>query len=318
MTAQGFITPVTNWFITELQRLIDLYPKPPLRIVSSENVYFADFIVNCRNMYYCFDCANSSDCIYVYDGFTSPSCMDCDYPAWAELCYESVDPFRCFNCSFTNICAVSRDLMFCDNCWNSNDLFGCVNLRNKQHCIFNRQLTPEDYKQKVKEYRKWPMEKILSMVEELKLRYPITQTIGENNVNSDYGNYINNDKNVYMGFDASQDENCAYLYDSFGAENCMDMTYGGNTGENTEVCYEIISSSEIFNCNYLLFTRNCLDSSYLFNCFGVKNCLGCVNLSQKQYCILNRQFSKEEYEQKSAEIMKMLAASNTGWANLTF
>jgi hypothetical protein len=35
---------------------------------------------------------------------------------------------------------------------------------------------------------------------------------------------------------------------------------------------------------------------YCENCFSCNNCFGCVGLRNKQFCILNKQYTKEEYE----------------------
>lgn len=37
------------------------------------------------------------------------------------------------------------------------------------------------------------------------------------------------------------------------------------------------------------------DSCYCDMCFSAQDCFGCFGLKQKQYCILNKQYSKEEY-----------------------
>lgn len=46
-----------------------------------------------------------------------------------------------------------------------------------------------------------------------------------------------------------------------------------------------------FNC-----FGNVRDLEYSGYCFGTSNCFGCVSLKKKQYLILNKQYSKEEYE----------------------
>ena len=40
---------------------------------------------------------------------------------------------------------------------------------------------------------------------------------------------------------------------------------------------------------------NTNDVEYSIFCRGCKNCFGCVGLNKKEYCILNRQYTKEEY-----------------------
>ncbi len=42
-----------------------------------------------------------------------------------------------------------RDLSYCRMCHSSNNLFGCVGLKKKQYCIFNKQYTKEEYEQLV-------------------------------------------------------------------------------------------------------------------------------------------------------------------------
>ena len=161
-------------------------------------------------------------------------------------------------------------------------------------------------------YKKWPAEKVLSAVEELKKRYPFTPKEGHNE-NSPYGNYIHFCKSCYMCFDAGHDEDCAYLYDSFYNKNCFDMTYAS---QHNQVSYEIVDSGNLFNCSFTVGSSDCHDSSFLYNCRNVKNSLGCNSLQNKQYCILNRQFTKEEYERISKQILEELKAKNLGWANI--
>lgn len=302
-------------FYKELQYLIDTIPKSPTKTTNCENCEYANSISNSKNIFFGFDSASCEDSMYIADSFDCKDVIDCDYAVSSELCYESVDPFKAYNCDYMSYCANIRDSSYCHWCWRSNDLFGCVNLVGKSFCVFNRQLTEQDYRQAVAYYRKWPAEKILGIVEDLKKRYPVTQTIEAFNENTTYGNYIHYNKNCYMCFDAAHDEDSAYLYDTFDAKICFDMTY---TVDNSQASYEVVSSLRIFNSEYVLFSKNCIDSSYLFNCLDVKNSLGCVNLAHKQYCILNRQFTKEDYERISKDIKAMLRKENEGWNNLYY
>lgn len=302
-------------FFTELNKLLSRFPQVPPEIVNSENSDYGQNLYYCQNQYICFDNAHCSDCIYVYDSYIAKNCMDCDYAVETELCYESVDPVNCFNGDYLEYCTSVRDAFYSANCINCNDIFGCVNLTSKSFCIFNRQLSEAEYREKVELYKKWPAERVLSMVEELKKRYPLTQTHEGHNEHSAYGNYIHYNKNCYLCFDAGHNENCGYLYDSFYNKTCYDMTYAS---QHNQLSCQIIDSANLFNCNYAVLSSSSDDSSYIFNCRNVKDCLGCVSLSNKQYCILNRQFSKERYEEVSKQILKELTSKNLSWANVTF
>lgn len=301
-------------FFKEFKRLVATQPKVPSHILNSEDCQYGDQIFYSKNLYTCFDCANCTDSLYLYDSYMCANCMDCDYSIESELCYECVDVYKSFNCEYLENCANMRDSSYCYICVDCHDVFGCSNLRNKSFCIFNRQFTEEEYKEKVKEFQALPAEKLLKMLEDLKQKYPWTQTNERNNENSPYGNYVYFNKNCYSCFDASRNQDCAYLYDSHRNTNSYDFTYS----VEGELCYEAIDSGYLFNCDYLAYSAHCQESAYLFNCANVKNSLGCVGLTHKEYCILNRQLTKEEYEKLSTEIKLDLKNKNLGWADLMF
>jgi hypothetical protein len=43
---------------------------------------------------------------------------------------------------------------------------------------------------------------------------------------------------------------------------------------------------------------------YCDSCISCKNCFGCIGLQHKEYCILNKQYSKEEYEKLKTKIIE--------------
>jgi hypothetical protein len=75
-------------------------------------------------------------------------------------------------------------------------------------------------------------------------------------------------------------------------KNCVD----GYWVLNSEICYENVDCDKCFNCFY---TNNCQNSKYLYycdNCSGCEYCYFCSNLNNLKYCILNKQYSKDDYE----------------------
>lgn len=301
-------------FFKELKRLIEADPKPPVHAENCENCNLADHVYYSKNLTYCFDCLKCTDCVYTYDSVRSAKCVDCDYVADSELLYECVDTLKSFNCEFLEDCSHMTDSSYSVGCRNCHDVFGCVNLRNKSFCIFNRQLSEEEYRTKIQQYKKWPAERVLAVVSELKKRYPVTQTHEENNENSAFGNYIYFNKNCYLCFDASYNTDSGYIYDSSEHKTSYDITQSSTN----ELSYEVTDSANCFNCNYVVYSAHCQDSSYVFNCLDVKNSLGVVGKAHKQYVILNRQFTKEEYERLSALILEDIKNKNLGWNDLTY
>lgn len=301
-------------FFKELKRLALAQPKLSTHSLNSENCEYGDQLYYCKNMINSFDDLNSNDGVYVFDSQICANCIDCDYAYESQLCYDSVTINKCFNSNYLDDCTSVRDSSYSYNCREGSYLFGCANLTGKSYCIFNRQLTEQEYNEKIQKFKSLPQEQIFQMLDALKKKFPITQTRGDNNENSPFGNYINNCKNSYMCFDSINLDNCGYNYDSGVIKDCFDVTFSGDS----EISYQIIDSTHLFNCNFAIWSGHCSDSSYILACGNVKNCLGCVDLYQREYCILNRQFTKEEYEIKSKQILEELKQKNMGWADLVF
>ncbi len=301
-------------FLKELQRIINSQPKEPIHETNCEDCQWSDYIYNSRNLFQCFDTANSTDSIYLFDSFMVVNSVDCDYTVEAELCYESVDAYKCYNSNYIDSCSRLRDSSYCYGCWDGNNLFGCASLRNKSFCIFNRQFTEEEYKQEIKKYEKLPPEKILELLDQVRNSLPATQTNEGNNENSPYGNYSYENRNSYLMFDAARNENSAYLYDTFDSKMIMDATYS----IHNQLTYETVDSANLFNCDFIVNSAQSHESSYLIDCFNVKSSLGCVNLKHKEFCLLNRQLTQEEYERESAVILKDLREKNLGWGSLKY
>lgn len=301
-------------FFKELKRLILSQPKLPSYSQNSEDCEYGDQIFYSKNLHNCFDCSNCTDSLFLYDSYMCANCMDCDYSIESELCYESVDAYKSFNCEFLENCANMRDSSYCYSCTDCHDVFGCSNLKSKSFCIFNRQFTEAEYREKIKQFKALPAKEVLEMLEDIKEKYPWTQTNEANNENSSYGNYIYFNKNCYLCFDATHNQDCAYLYDSHRNTSSYDFTYS----VQGELCYESLDSGYSFNCDYMIYSAHCQNSSYLVNCANVKNSLGCVGISHKEYCILNRQCTKEEYDKLSMQILSDLTSKRLGWADLIF
>ena len=301
-------------FFEELKRLIKNEVKPPVHTVSCEGCEYADHCYHSKHLYNSFDCLKCVECISTTDSIACTTCIDCSYSGDSELCYESVDAYKCFNSNYLENCRATNDSWYSSRCQNSKNLFGCVNLRNKSYCVFNRQLTPEEYEQVIANYKTWPPEKILAIVEELKKRYPLTQTNEHHNDNTNYGNYMAYNKNCYLLFDSIHNTDSAYIYDSLNQQNCYDITYS----DESQLSYQVTDSVKCFNCNYIVYSNNCQDSSYIFNCLDIKNSLGVVGMDHKQYVLLNRQLTKEEYERESKIILADIKEKNLQWHNIIY
>jgi len=233
---------------------------------------------------YSFGAAHLKDCIDVY------TCLD------SELSYEDVLCEGLYKTHFSYDSDESINSFFLRHCKNLQDCIGCVNLRHKTHCIFNQQYTKDEYEEKKKELD-FGSYKVLSQFEKLfdefTFNFPNKYASVIKSVNVTGDNIINS-KNTQECFDLYGDtEDSKYIIHFLDGKDSYDL-YGG--GAVASLMYEgvdvgVQASGELF----AIFTHSCLDTHYTYMCFGSQNLFGCIGLRNKQYCILNKQYTKEEY-----------------------
>jgi hypothetical protein len=182
---------------------------------------------------------------------------------------------------------------------------GCINLRNKSNCIFNKQYSKEEYKKErakydfgsykqLEEFRK----KFSAFIKQHPRRHAFihksTNTVGDNVITS---------KNLYMGFDVfGKVEDSKYVIHGFGAQDVHDA-YG--FGANMNNSYEVVDTGiETTNNFFTVYTHSCQNVNYTYACQNSANLFGCVGLRSKKYCILNKQYTKEEYEELVPKIIE--------------
>ncbi len=84
------------------------------------------------------------------------------------------------------------------------------------------------------------------------------------NVNSDYSNYKKDNKNIYHCFSITTSEDCLY---SRGVDKGKDLT-DCLFVFNSENVFGSVDSNRIAHSRFLLRSRDCIDSSFLYDCAG--------------------------------------------------
>jgi hypothetical protein len=179
--------------------------------------------------------------------------------------------------------------------------FGCVNLRGKNYHFFNEPLSKEEYQKKVQEYKlhtRKGVERAKKETADFWKKFPNRNLHGVKNLNSD-GVYVTGSRNVHNSFLIREGENlryCQYLQEAPAPKDCMD--YSG-WGAGAEMVYEAVSTgSSVQNVKFSWLTQETIhDTEYTMACNTSENIFGCVGLRKKSYCILNKQYTKEEYKE---------------------
>jgi len=297
--------PSKNFF----EQYKELYDKVPRLGIAKQgfqiNSEYVNRASNAKNCYLIFASNNNEDCYYGVSYWDSKNCMDCYNARKCERCYECIDCYKCSNLQYSKECNECANSYFLNNCRNCQDCFGCVNLRNKSYCIFNEQYTREEYLVKISEFKIHNRNELIKMANKIQdefIKYIVPCIVGRHSVNIS-GNWIENCKNVKNSFNCDDVEDGKYLFGVQHAKDVMDYTYWGN---GSELIYE--TSSVGRQCSSVMFSNESWDqlvrAEYCINCFSSSDLFGCVGLRKQQHCMLNKQYSKEEYEALVVRIKK--------------
>jgi len=292
-------------FIEDFQKLYWSTPQDQNWTRQSENCDYGDIIVVSKNCFLCFNSANLENCLYCHSSKKSYDCNGMMFCTQCNMCYECIDSIRLNNCDYCQNSEGLSDCDYCIDCKSLNNCFGCVGLYHKKYHIFNKEYEKEDYFKKLKEIKAWPEEKIEAEIEKLNLEWPHVYMHQNHTVNS-FGDYVFQCKNCYFAFDAIECEDSFYVTDIVlerGTKDSCDCGPICNTAEN---CYGCCFCGYINNCNHIYWCDYLADCEWCTNVWDSKHCFGCVYTKNKEYHILNKPYSKEEYEKKVKEYKKEL------------
>ncbi len=295
-----------------LEQLKELFYKVPLPSQTGWDMINSDYSggsTNLKNCYLVFVTTNAEDCMYSVEMNNTKNSIDVTRIESSELCYNSFSLTKCYRTFYSSHCENCLDTWFSRGLNGCSSCFGCTNLNKKQYHIFNEPYSKEDYENKIKEFNTGSYEsirKIEKTVDEIINKSIRRFAEGHYNLNVT-GDYINNSKNVFGSYYVTQVEDSKYvqLFFTPKAKDCYDCTMWG---ANTELCYECSSigsdSSNIkFSCRSYKGANDCEYSLY---CIGCSHIFGCSGLKYKKYCILNKQYTKDEYEKIIPEVKKQM------------
>lgn len=114
--------------------------------------------------------------------------------------------------------------------------------------------------------------------------------------NSEYTNYAFKNKNCYLVFGSHYNEDCYHLQYCYADKDCADC----DRADKSELCYECVFCSNLYNCNYLLNSFTCSDCEFGYDLVNCKNCFLCAGLRNVEYHIQNKPVFKEEYNKIKA------------------
>jgi hypothetical protein len=249
----------------------------------------------CRSMEHCLDCYA---CEYLKNSF------ECVYCSHSEKLFFSRNSHGC------------KESYFLDSCEDCSHCLFCFGLVDASYHIFNTEVSRSEYERVLEEVALFSPVRLESARERFAgfLDTHPLPAFSRRDSERCTGNYVFNSTSVDPGFFVYGSSSSANIFCSFGGEGHFNTAL---TGLNVSACtFGMLLASGVRdsfmtygckgNLQYCEYCIACEDSEYLFGCIGLKN---------KKYCILNREYSKEEYFILRERLITYLK-DNGEWGNI--
>lgn len=282
-------------FFVQLQWLSKKVPRMALSShPDNENSEYTNDTIKVKDCYFVFDSANSENVLYGEYLDQCKDSMECHDANKLELCYWFLNGANIFNVKFSYDTANCRDSWFLYKCDNCKNCYMCVGLSNKEYNFKNKQLTKEEYQKKLEEVDlgdrdTFEKEKntFYRMADEA-VQHGEEVYFSENST----GNYITRCKKCFNTYNVVNCQDLRHTIGTAFSKDSMDIAFGCY---ESELCYECVRGSSNYNSKFVVGCQNSRDIEYCDNCFNCKNCFGCIGLKGKEYHVLNKEYSEEDY-----------------------
>lgn len=291
-------------FFEQFAELDQAVPRMSLIVGESENSYFTNYAIRDKNCYLVSTADDDEECYYGRFCDRNFRCMDTDYTYDSRFCYETLNAHKSTACYFSQKIDSCSDLYFCYDMRNCHNCIFSSNLRNQTYMVFNKKVSKEEFESIKKELDlgSWDgvcaaKNKAKEFLETMPRKYLETVQCEDS-----VGDYLKSCKNAKMCFDGYELEDTKYCTNVFRIKDCYDWDF---VGLDSERCYNMASSAgRNVNCRFCMNTwEGCVDMTYCDMCLYDEKCFGCVGLRRKKYCILNKQYTKEQYEELVPKII---------------
>ena len=293
-------------FFEQYVELLNVVPQKSLWQRNAINSEYSNMVGESKNVYLSASVTAGSENVFYskhIDG--SSNIVDCYNLKKCENCYENIDCEKNYNCQYLVLSRDCLDSYFLFDCVNCSNCFMSWNLRNKQYCIRNKQYTKEAYELEIGQIKLSNRRTIAFLLQEFEdvQKRAIHKFANNTKVIDSTGNNLANTKNCHSCFDIYNTEDSKYCYRGYNMNNCMDFDYGlsGNM-------YEYITGAlNDYNVRFSISAEsNVKEADYTNSCISCDSIFGCVGLRNKKYAILNKVYSKEEYEMLRKKIIDQM------------
>ena len=295
-------------FFLQWKELRDKFPMQALSNIKATNSDYCNVAEGSKDSYLCSGSWQIERTYYSNRIAETKDSSDLYVVHKSELCYDDSFCKECYHLLYSFNCKGCVDSYFLYDCIGCINCFSCSNIRNKSYCMWNEQLSKSEYEKRLKkldlkDYK--VIFKLKKKFEELCLKSIHRFSTQIKSINST-GDNLDGARNSKFCFDASgRIEDAKYshwlaidvrdAYDSGPGVGLAELTY--ETFDTGIGNFRNLFTSVVYSSNNV---------EYSFNCHGCDNLFGCIGLRTKKYCILNKQYSKEEFEKLIPKIKEQM------------
>ncbi len=297
-------------FYEQLQELRLTVPRVSLFTTGAENSYYTNHTLFLKNCYLIFGGGNAEDCMFGNYISFSKDTLDglCLYSC--ERCYEGISSQRCYDCvNFMN-CRDCTSCLMIEDCESCTNCIGCFGLHRKEYCVFNEEVGEEAYKKLRAELGTLThatMDALKIRFEDLKRGLPhrAAHTYASENCT---GDAIYNSKNCHNCFDITNCEDCDNVAFTPKGIRSKDCTF--TSPEGVDHNYFAGSTVGSPRSAFTFLTWYGSDVYCSLECHHCRDCFGCTGMRNARHCILNKQYTADEYNALVPKIIDHMRATS--------
>ena len=299
-------------FFTQLRELVQKVPH--MSVVNDDGIaslnceYTHDwwFAKNCYMTFSGWHAENIMYSFFILAGKYMVDCMNIRSPS--EWLYECILCSKSYQLKYSQICWACIDSQFLFDCRECQNCFMCTGLRNKKYHFKNKEYSKKEYEEILAKYKLdtyTGAEQAQKEFNDFLLTYPrrCVQNFHSVNCTGDIISYSKNLKDCFVVKNANNCRYCDFVGDATKTtEDSYDLTTSGGLSESYECVVADHSQLNLFG----LLSVKSQDIKYCQHCHNCKHCFGCVGLRNANYCIFNKQYTKEEYEELVPKIIEQM------------
>lgn len=294
-------------FFEQFRELQNDVPRSAMLTSWNENSDYTNYSSYLKNCYLLFDCSNSNDSYYWYNQGKADSAVDTSVVSeWSNL-YECIDWVRSHRTFFTQNCSDCSDWYFLSNCSGCKSCIWCNNLINKEYYVENEFVWKEKFEEMLVKIKS-NFNYYKDYYKKLSLKYPKQNAFLVQTENV-FGNWMISSTNCVSCYDwlyfedAKYCSNWADIQDSYDCESIW---------ISARRCYELNAAMQ---CENVLFSFWCWGSYVWYSDVSTwNNLFWCVWIhSNQSYCILNKQYTKSDYEELVPRIIEHMQKTWEWW-----